>query len=318
MQGTTLPLVVELDGRRSGASRQLTAACFARLLDERERLHRLLLEHGALLLRGCPVVDSPTEFARFVHEFSGRSLLDYAGGASPRVRLGEGVYTSTEYPSRCTLSLHNELSYTSEWPAHLFFCCVTPAATGGETPIGDSRAILKKIDAGVVSEFKRKGIKYVRNLHSGAGTGYSWQEAFETQERAAVEEFCRARRIDYAWRPDGGLTLTEMRPATAVHPLTSEEVWFNQADGFHPSALDEETYSALRSTLTEEEFRLNSYFGDGSAIDPQALAHVRQVMREASVPVPWRAGDILILDNMLAAHGRMPFTGARKILLAMT
>ncbi|NJM52790.1 MAG: TauD/TfdA family dioxygenase [Blastocatellia bacterium] len=29
-------------------------------------------------------------------------------------------------------------------------------------------------------------------------------------------------------------------------------------------------------------------------------------------------GDILILDNILTAHGRMPFSGQRKIMLAMT
>lgn len=30
------------------------------------------------------------------------------------------------------------------------------------------------------------------------------------------------------------------------------------------------------------------------------------------------AEALLLLDNVLAAHGRMPFTGARRILLAMT
>jgi hypothetical protein len=38
----------------------------------------------------------------------------------------------------------------------------------------------------------------------------------------------------------------------------------------------------------------------------------------AAQTVAWRAGDVLILDNLLAAHGRMPFTGKRKVLLAMT
>jgi len=27
---------------------------------------------------------------------------------------------------------------------------------------------------------------------------------------------------------------------------------------------------------------------------------------------------VIIIDNILAAHGRLPFTGSRKILLAMT
>lgn len=310
-----LPLIVEVDSDDESPS--TAEAFFALCLDERDSLQRQLSEHGALLLRGRGEV-SAAHFARFVREFSGKPLLDYAGGASPRVKLGEGVYTSTEYPRNCTLPLHNELSYTSRWPAHLYFCCVTPAAEGGETPLGDSRAILKNIDAQVVREFKSRQIKYVRHLHGGAGSGYSWQEAFETDDRRAVEDYCRAGGIDLTWDDNGGLILIEVRPATATHPVTGEEVWFNQAAGFHPSGLDAETYKLLASTLREEEFRLNSYFGDGSPLDLPALRHIREVTRKEMVLVEWQRGDVLILDNMLTAHGRMPFTGQRKILLAMT
>jgi alpha-ketoglutarate-dependent taurine dioxygenase len=310
-----LPLVIEFDQSKTSDA---TSEAFVDLcLGHRDFLHRQLLQWGALLVRGFPAL-APAGFARFVHEFSGKSLIDYVGGASPRVKLGEGVYTSTEYPQNYTLPLHNELSYTYRWPDHLFFYCVTASGQGGETSLGNSRAILAGIDEKVVREFKSRGIKYVRNLHGGQGSGYSWQEAFETDDRRVIEDHCRAGGARFTWRDDGGLTLSEVRPATALHPATREEVWFNQADGFHPSVMDRETYELLISTMKEEEFRLNSYYGDGAPLDLAALAHAREVIRRETVLVPWRSGDILILDNLLTAHGRMPFTGARRILLAMT
>ena len=310
-----LPLVVEPDEGDPAGSRP--EALFELCRTRGEFLRSRLLTHGALLLRGFGVTCAH-EFARFVRLFSGKEPLDYLGGASPRNKLEGGVYTSTEYPSRLTLSSHNELSYTYRWPAHLFFCCVVAPARGGETPLADSRVILKSIDPEIVERFRRKRIMYVRNLSGVEGSGYSWQEAFETREREAVEEFCRAGGISFGWREDGGLRLSEVRPATAEHAQTGEEVWFNQAEGFHPSALDPETYRALISHGPEEEFRLNSYYGDGSPLEPAALAHVREVVRRESVLVPWRAGDVLVVDNLLACHGRMPFEGPRKILLAMT
>lgn len=310
-----LPLVVEAEPYNPA---DLRAAGFIDLwLKEPEFLRKALTAHGALLLRGAPPIN-PSDFARFVREFSGKSLIDYAAGASPRVKLGDGVYTSTEYPSSISLSLHNELSYTYRYPSHLYFCCVRPAESGGETPLADSRAILKKIDKDVVRKFRSKGVRYVRNLHGGAGSGYSWQEAFETDDRREVEAYCRAGGILFRWREDGGLTLNERRPATATHPLTGEEVWFNQAEGFHPSALDAETYEIFISSMKEEEFRLNSSFGDGTPLSRPALDHIRETTLQEAAVFEWRAGDILILDNLLTAHGRMAFRGQRRILLAMT
>jgi hypothetical protein len=43
----------------------------------------------------------PAEFGRFVRDFSGGRPLDYVGGASPRVKVCGGVYTSTEYARHC-------------------------------------------------------------------------------------------------------------------------------------------------------------------------------------------------------------------------
>lgn len=305
-----LPLVVE-----SGSQNKSIELLSDLAISQREFFRQRLLQYGAILLRGFDV-RTIDEFENFARLFSGKEFFNYAGGVSPRIALSKGVYTSTEYPPNLTLALHNELSYSEIYPRHLYFFCQTAPQIGGQTTLGDSRRILRNISPKTVGLFKHKKIRYDRNLTAEKGAGYSWQEAFETDDREAVENQCRKIGADFEWKPTGNLRVSQVRPATAIHPETGEEVWFNQADGFHSSALDAETYDWIISN--NEEFRLNSCFGDGSPIAEGMLECIRGVLQKETVPHRWQTSDVLILDNMLAAHGRMPFSGARKIALAMT
>ena len=40
-------------------------------------------------------------------------------------------------------------------------------------------------------------------------------------------------------------------------------------------------------------------------------------LRAEAVTFSRQRGDVLVLDHMLTAHGRRPFTGARRVLVAM-
>ena len=68
----------------------------------------------------------------------------------------------------------------------------------------------------------------------------------------------------------------------------------------------------------EDDMPEYATFGDGSAIPLQYLDVIRATTRKLQVTFDWRRGDLLMVDNMLLAHGRMPFSGERKILVAMT
>jgi hypothetical protein len=73
----------------------------------------------------------------------------------------------------------------------------------------------------------------------------------------------------------------------------------------------------LLSEFTEESLPANSFYGDGSPIEPDVLEILRGAYLKEKIVLPWQKKDVLMLDNMLAAHGREAYHGTRKVLVAM-
>lgn len=273
-----------------------------------------LLGSGAILFRGFNIREVD-EFYEFVSAY-GHDLLSYEYASTPRTQVREGVYTSTEYPARQTIPLHNEQSYTTRWPLKIWFCCVKPSEIGGETPIADSRQIYKEIPYAIREKFERLGLIYVRNY--GGGLDVPWEKVFGTTDRGLVERYCKKNEIRCEWKRDGSLRTYQRCQATAVHPVTGESVWFNQAHLFHVSGLAQEVREALLDVVSPEDLPRNVIYGNGDPIGDETLHEVREVLERRKVTFSWEVNDVLLLDNMLAAHGREPFQGKRTVVVAMT
>ncbi|KQU66153.1 MULTISPECIES: TauD/TfdA family dioxygenase [unclassified Rhizobacter] len=271
----------------------------------------LLARIGGVLLRGFEVPDVDT-FRAFAASF-GHPLLAYEFGSTPRSAVGGGVYTSTEYPAHQHIPLHNEQAYTREWPMKIWFHCVTAAPEGGETPIADSRAIWRQMPDAIRRRFA-PGVLYVRNYGE---FDVPWQQVFNTDRRDEVEAWCTRSGVRFEWKPDGNLRTTQRCQATAVHPRSGETVWFNQAHLFHVSNLPPEVRESLEELLGADQMPRTACFADGSAIPDAMLDEVRAVLQAQTVSFRWQPGDVLMLDNMLAAHARAPFKGPRKVVVAM-
>jgi len=277
----------------------------------RAEIDTLLATVGGVLLRGFQV-PSVEAFRAFAASF-GHPLLGYEFGSTPRSQVGGGVYTSTEYPADQHIPLHNEQAYTREWPMKIWFHCVTAAPVGGETPIADSRAIHRRMPESIRRRFA-PGVLYVR--HYGE-FDLPWQQVFNTPDRAQVEAYCRRQGIRFAWQADGVLRTEQLCQATAVHPRTGETVWFNQAHLFHASNLPPEVRESLLELLGPDRMPRTTCFADGTPMPDALLDEVRAVLAAETVSFRWEAGDVLMLDNMLAAHARAPFQGPRKVVVAM-
>lgn len=283
------------------------------LAKNKEAVETLLLEAGGILFRGF-ALQTVTDFEHAARAFAGQ-LLNYSERSSPRSQVQGRVYTSTDYPPNQPIFLHNENSYQHTWPLKIFFFCETAAQSGGETPIADCRKVAQRIDPEIRQRFEDRGWMYVRNF--GEGFGLPWQEVFQTSDRTAVEAHCAERGISVEWKEDNRLRVRAVRPAFTRHPTTGDLLWFNHATFFHVSTLSPSVREGLLAEFSSADLPTNSFYGDGSEIEPEVLDHLRQVYREETVAFPWQRGDLLLLDNMMVAHGRAPFQGARKVLVGM-
>jgi alpha-ketoglutarate-dependent taurine dioxygenase len=280
----------------------------------RDFLEQNLLRTGAILFRGFGV-DTLPRFDSVVQILC-PNLMSYTEGATPRKTLKDKLYTSTEFPAEYSIALHNELSYVTTWPMRVFFSCVTAPAWRGETPIADVRKVYQRISAATRARFEEHGWMLIRNY--GDGFSLPWQKVFHTEDRAEVEAYCARNRIQVEWKDGDRLRTRQVRPATRVHPVTGEPVWFNHVAFWHISSLEpRDLRDEFLRQMAADEMPYNTFYGDGSPIEPEVADELRQAYAEELRSFPWQVGDLIMVDNMLVAHGRSPYRGERRILAAM-
>jgi amino acid adenylation domain-containing protein len=305
IEGRSLPLL--LQPQIEGLELSAWAA------NNRDFIATKLREHGALLFRNFNV-DSLRKFEEFIKATSGEPI-QYHDRSSPRSQISGNIYSSTDHPADQPIFLHNENSYSYSWPLKLFFHCVTPPLQGGETLIADNRRLSNRIDQEIKNQFMKRSVRYVRNF--GHGFGLPWQTVFQTDDKNVLADYCQSVGIEIEWIGPNRLRTHQVRPALAEHPETGELLWFNHAVFFHISTLETSLRESLTNGLAEADLPYNTYYGDGTSIEPEFLSELREIYRQETVLIPWQRADVLMLDNMLAAHGRQPYSGQRKIVVGM-
>jgi len=276
-------------------------------------IRELLQKHGGILFRGFNT-EGPETLTNFTHAIQ-LQLMNYMEGATPRKAVGNNVYTSTEFPPEHTIALHNENSYVMTWPMKICFFCVIAPHDRGETPIADVRKVLDHISTATRARFEDKMYMLVFNFRKHLSL--PWQNSFKVSSKEELEAYCVQARIEPEWVSDDHLRTRQVRPAITRHPVTGETVWFNHMAFWHVSSLEKDLRELLVSGYSEEGIPYNTYYGDGSRIDDDVVEEVRKAYDAETVKFPWQKGDLLLLDNMLVAHARSPFSGPRKIVVSM-
>lgn len=286
----------------------------------RPYVEQRLMEFGAVLFRNTGF--NADHFKKAADILAPTEQLAYRGGGSAREKHGD-VYLSTIQPKEVKIPLHNELCYFRKWPLKVFFFCDIPAPVGGETPLANNRSMTKSIPRKILDKFDKLGVRYISN-----NTSKIWQRSFETTERSVVESFCRENDIDFKWIGDN-LRFSQLVQGTAAHPSSGENLWFNSINvrsfrstraAIPPPAFlsffTAEKYEEQKS-VPNEALRNNAVYGDGALIEHEVLQEIRHIYDRQEVSFPWNKGDFVMVDNMLVAHGRMPFEGERRTLVSL-
>jgi alpha-ketoglutarate-dependent taurine dioxygenase len=279
----------------------------------REALRAQVTEHGVLLVRGLQLrepdqVDSV--FARLAGE-----LMTERESFAPRQSHGRGLYSSTAWPVNQPMCMHHELSYALDVPGLMLFACLTAPAEGGATALADAEQVLQALPAALTERFEREGWLLTRSYNDEIGA--SLAESFGTDDRGAVEDYCRGHAIDFTWRPDGSLHTRQRRAAVVRHPDTGRRCWFNQIAFLNEWTLAPEVREYLVDEYGEDGLPFNTRFGDGTPIGEDVVQLINATYEEHTRREPWQAGDLMLVDNIRTAHSREAYTGERQVLVAM-
>ncbi|GJL56403.1 MAG: hypothetical protein NPIRA02_35350 [Nitrospirales bacterium] len=267
---------------------------------------------GAILFRGFSV-NTVEQFECVAQAMCPDLFGQY--GDLPREVKGENVYGSTPYPADHSILFHNESSHMSRWPLKQWFCCLVAPQEGGATPIVDCRNVYQNLSSELQKRFEEKHLMYVR--HFLPGFDVRWQDFFQTTERTEVERYCHQHGLECTWLDEDALQTRQVCPAVTTHPKTGERVFFNQIQLHHVSCLDPNVRGSLQTMVGEDRLPRNVYYGDGSPLEDDVVQEICALYTHNAVRFPWQTGDLLMVDNMLVAHGRDPFVGSRKIVVAM-
>ncbi|KAL8230331.1 hypothetical protein R6Q57_000109 [Mikania cordata] len=277
---------------------------------EKPWLESLLRKSGVIIFRGFPV-NSPSDFNSIIEAF-GFPEFSYLGGRAPRTHIIGRVYTANESPLDKRIPFHHELAYNLDFPSKLFFYCEEAPEKGGETPVVLSHVVYEKMKERhpeLVAKLEEHGLNYITiagdkdDASAIGGTG--WKSAYMTDDMNIAEERAAKLGSRLEWKGNAVKIIAGPRQVIKLDKGNQRRIWFiNHGFGAVKSNIDEhDTYFEL---------------GNGDPVPNDAIKDCLSIMEEECVAIPWKKGDIMLVNNLMSLHSRMPLLKPpRRILTSL-
>jgi hypothetical protein len=193
--------------------------------------------------------------------------------------------------------------------------CEKSADSGGATILCRSDIVYQKIAAAepqLTAKLAEVGIQYTTRISNGdnadSAQGRGWQGTLSVETKAQAEEKLDSLGYRWEWQLDDSL-LAQTKVLPGIKSLDNDrKVFFNQIIA---------AYQGWQGV--KENPSRGLCFGDGSDIPKHFLDSVCAIAAETAYDLMWQDGDVAVVDNHIAMHGRRPYGGdsVRRVLVVL-
>lgn len=326
-ENTSLPLVVS-------PKEDLDLIEWAR--DNQLKVVEAIRKYGAITFSGFNL--TAETFPEAFSAITGKTPINY-NGDTPRdtVNPKYPIYKSTVVADGATIPLHLEGSglYRKDMPEYISFYCVTPPKEGtGRTVAGNVEKITEAVRTQMPafwSQMSTKKLTYISRYlpeNSWRAKWIRWinpsfstiKKRFGTEDKKEIEEKCRKEGLTCEW--DGGWAVISRKGIPGVINVDGKTLFCN------PIHLEKQNqqlcggrvnYILARILLnpTSRSMQFDVKFDDETKISRSDAGKLIDIMQKHREGRDWKQGDLMVLNNTVAMHGKTPHKGARKIIVAM-
>ncbi|RAL12409.1 Clavaminate synthase-like protein [Aspergillus homomorphus CBS 101889] len=262
-------------------------------LQKEHHLTKHLSCHGALLFRNLPIHNAE-DFSAFAQAFN----------FAPHEIIGIVVDRPVLAPNSLT---HQNTSFSTGTAPP------PPEGSGGETPLSSSLELFRRAQREIPSFIDNIAEKGILSRAFGKEWVAGDDEATKRRKvEAQIRRYGRGEHTTWEWLQDGSgrmkLVLEHRLPAIRTQPGRNLPALFTGLAAYWKRV----QVADARGKGTRQ------LFGDGSPIPEEDLEALASITGEIRVLHRWVECDVLVIDNLVAQHGREPWRGeqADRIVLA--
>ncbi|GKA32441.1 clavaminate synthase-like protein [Tanacetum coccineum] len=190
------------------------------------------------------------------------------------------------------------------FPSKLFFFCEEAPGSGGQTPIVLSHIIYEKMKEKhpeFVAQLEEQGMTYKKMMndedHESSYTGRGWKSAYNADDKNILEEMVAELGTKLEWIGNAVKLITGPLPAIRIFDQESQhKVWFNN--------LSTGKIGVMTNDIHDQDAFVE--LGNGDLVPEQAKKDCLEILEEECVVIPWKKGDVMLVNNLMVLHARQP------------